>query len=261
MRSRALNDLRIARLERLPKRLPEGFPSVLRDAIWACVRIVTRREEFPALGSGQGQQRLLFGERGRERHLRRLEAICLALQVLLAHCKLVDLRVGRRRRDGSCDALRTYSARAIRGRPAPPPDKHPTIQREAGLGRNALCRALRDLRDSGWLTSKQPSEEYQDEETSATRWRAWPAIHSLTPACFQALGVDLERLEQQRGEAAERRRVGPDPVDDVPARRARQRVIRAQLSAAKRAARRHPSEAEAAAAIRELEDRVGRRPA
>jgi hypothetical protein len=110
VKSRALNDLRLARL-RLVVDIPEKLPAVLREAIEACAMIVEERERFPELGSGRGQRRFLFGQRDRERHLLRLEAIAKVLMSLLLHCDLVTLRCGRRRRDNSCDAFRTHPAR------------------------------------------------------------------------------------------------------------------------------------------------------
>jgi hypothetical protein len=257
VKSRALNDLRLARLQRLAKRLPEKFPAVLREAIAACPRIVTDRDRFPELGSGRGQRRLLFTERGRERHLLRLEAITLVVQCLLLHCNLVDLRAGRRRRNGGCDPIRTYKPRALPGRPPPPKNPPATIESETGLKRMTLGRALADLRDAGYMTSHQPSELYSDEETGEQKWRGWPAIHTLTLTLFSRLGVNLEWLRQQRDQASERLRIGPEPLEDVRARRELRRVVRSQARAAKRAAIR-PTEAQAAAAMRALEARVRR---
>lgn len=256
MKSRALNDVRLARLQRFAKRLPATFPAVLREAIKACALIVTDRDRFPELGSGRGQRRLLFTDRTRERHLRRLEAISVVLQALLSHCNLVDLRAGRRRRDGSCDPIRTYKPRVIKGRPPPAPSSVPSLQEETRLATNTLGRALADLRDAGYITTHQPTSEYLDE-AAARRWRGWPAIHTVTLTCFGRLGVDLEWLRQQRDQASERRRIGPEPLDDVRARRELRKVVRAQARAAKRAELR-PTEAAAAAQLRQLQARAAR---
>lgn len=237
MKSRALNDLRLARLERFARRLPENFPALLRDAVTACPQIVTDRDRFPDLGSGRGRQRLLFTDRNRERHLLRLEAIAQVLPVMLIHYSLVDGRVGRRKSDGSCDALRTYRPRDIKGRPPLPAKAFAanSIEKESGVTRHALTGALADLRDAEWLTTKQWCEEYVDEATGEKKHRAGPAIHTLTVRCFEALGITEEKLIEQQDKASERRRIGPDPdeKDDIRLRRARQ----GNLRAAKRARR------------------------
>jgi hypothetical protein len=69
VRSRALNDLRLARV-RLKKPVRPNLPAVLLDAMAACSLIVEDRERFPELGCGKGQKRFQFGSPNRERHLR-----------------------------------------------------------------------------------------------------------------------------------------------------------------------------------------------
>lgn len=229
MRSRALNDLRLARLK-LRVGIPEKFPALLREAIDACVLIVEERERFPELGSGRGQRRFLFTNKDRERHLMRLEAIALVLMSLVFHVDLVTLRCGRRRRDNSCDALRTHPARRRADGSAP---KVSSVQDETGLSWSRVAAALRDLRDAGFITSHQPRADYEGE-AGETRWRSFPTIHTVTKTCFARLGIDLGWLEDERGKATQRAQEGPAPIVDVRMMRERRRLIRAQQIAAKR---------------------------
>jgi len=229
VKSRALNDLRLARLK-LRVSIPENLPALLREAIDACMLIVEEREKFPELGSGRGQRRFLFGDKDRERHLLRLEAIAKVLMSLLFHCDLVTLRCGRRRRDNSCDAFRTHPARPrADGRPSP----LPSIQGETGLSWSRVSNALADLRDAGFVTSHQPRRDYQGE-AGETRYRAFPTVHSVTKTCFARLGIDLGWLEDERGKANARDLAGPEPIVDIRMVRERRRLIRAQQLAAKR---------------------------
>lgn len=233
MKSRALNELRVARL-RLRKALRDDLPALNRAAIAAAALIVTERERFPELGSGKGQKRFLFTTRDRERHLRRLEAISLVLMCLLSHMDLVTLRAGRRRRDGSCDAVRTLRPRTRKGRKAPNGrDGQTTIESETGLRSSSVERALRDLRSAGFITTHQPKKEYRDRADNK-RWRSFPAVHTITRSCIVRLGIDLAWLDQQARDAQGRQEQGPAPIVDVREVRERQRIVRAQAMAAKR---------------------------
>jgi hypothetical protein len=227
VKSRALNDRRLARL-RLRKAVSEKLPAYLRDAIEACAQIVTERERFPELGSGRGQERFRFTESFRERDLRRLEACAKVLMCIFSHLDLVRLRMGKPRRDGSCDAM--YIARPRRREGRAPVDRwtQTTIEDETGLGRSALFEALRDLRAAGYIDVHQPVKRYEDELTGDWRFRGMPAVITVSKLVFQRLGLDLVKLEEQRGHASMREKSEPEPLVDVRLARARQRVIREQ---------------------------------
>lgn len=231
MRSRALNDLRVARI-RLTKPVRENLPAVVLEAMSACVLIVEEREKFPELGSGKGQPRNLFGERERERHLLRLEAIAKVLMCIISHMDLVTLRAGRRRPDGSCDAIRTHAPRRRADGRMP---SVPSIEMETGLRYHRVTRALSDLRDAGYITTHFPARDYRDEQTGETRYRGFPAVQTVTKTCLARLGVDLVWLEEERRKAVERQEKGPEPLIDIRVVRERRRIIRAQALAAKRA--------------------------
>ena len=243
MKSRAFNDVRLARLKaraasfastRLKFAIRHELPALNRAAIAACVLSVTDRDRFPELGSGKGQQRFLFTSRNRERHLLRLEAMALVLMCLLSHMDLVTRRVGRRRRDGSCDAVRAckpYGKRAVGLRRR---DGQTTIEGETGLGRSAVEAALADLRAAEFIETHERSKRYWDEKAGALKWRGFPAVHVITRKCLERLDIDLEWLEKQAREAQERQENGPDPIVDIRQVRAQQRIVRQQQAAAKR---------------------------
>lgn len=252
MKSRALNDLRLARV-RLKKPIRENLPAVLIEAMAACRLIVEDRARFPELGSGKGQKRFQFGAPNRERHLRRLEAIAKVLMCLMSHTDLITLRSGRPRPDGSCDAIRVLKPRLRPNR------SQSSIEEETGLSARTVVRALRDLRDAGYITAHQPRKDYVDDETGERKWRSFPTVHVIAKTCFARLGIDLEWLQEERTGASKRSREVPAPIIDIRLRRARQQMVRAQAMAAKRVAARRPSEAEAAAAIRRLQARIGKR--
>lgn len=263
MKSRAQNDLRLARL-RLRVPVPENLPLVLQDLIDACALIVTDRDRFPELGSGRGQARFQFTDSQRERDLRRLEAIAKAAMSMFLHMDLPTMRNGRPRRDNSCDSIRVARPRPRQGRALVDRTKWRTMEDETGLGRSALFDALRDGRDAGYWESHQPRKSYADEVTGDERWRGFPAVYVVKKAFIERLlGKEgLERFEEQRRLASERQRnrEEPAPIMDIRLRRERQRLIRTQARAAKRVMSRHGSEAEGRKAIRELEERVLTRP-
>jgi hypothetical protein len=227
VKSRALNDLRLARL-RLCKEVSEKLPGYLRDAIEACAQIVTERERFPELGSGRGQKRFRFTESFRERDLRRLEACAKVLMCIFSHLDLVRLRMGKPRRDGSCDAMYIARPRRREGRTYVDRWSQKTIEEETGLARSALFEALRDLRAAGYIDVHQPVKRYEDEATGEWKFRGMPAVITVSKLVFQRLGLDLAKLEEQRGFASTRERTEPEPLVDVRLARARQRVIREQ---------------------------------
>jgi hypothetical protein len=244
MKSRALSDIRIARLEararsfastRLKHAIRHELPALNRAAISACVLIVTERERFPELGNGKGQARFLFTSKDRERHLLRLEAMALVLMCLLSHMDLVTRRAGRRRRDGSCDAIRACKPYGKRAQGLRRRDAQTTIESETGLGRSAVERALSDLRAGEYVESFKRSKKYWHEPSGTWKHRGFPAIHIITKRCLERLGITLEWLEEQAAAASKRQQEGPDPVVDVRAVRAQQRIVRQQALAAKRA--------------------------
>lgn len=232
MKSRHVNDLRVARL----KLRQPGFkklPRLIRDGISACAQIVTALEKFPELGSGRGQRRFLFGHPNRERHLRRLEAIAKVLACLLSHMDLVTLRAGKRRRDGSCDAIRSSKPYGKRAKGLRRRDAQTSIEEETGMRPRTIESALRDLRSAGYVTSHQPKRDYRVE--GERRWRSFPVVNTVTKTCLGRLGVDLDELEKQRQLARVRQEQGPRPIVDVRLVRERQRLIRGQAIAAKHA--------------------------
>lgn len=258
MRSRALNDLRLARV-RLKKPVRQNLPVLLVEAMAACRLIVEDRGRFPELGSGKGQRRFQFGAPNRERHLRRLEAIAKVLMCLMSHTDLITLRTGRPRPDGSCDAIRVMKPRPRGGRQFVDRRTQSSIEEETGCSFKAVSAALRDLRDAGYVSAHQPRKDYVDEETGERKWRSFPTVHVISKTCFARLGIDLEWLQAERTGASKRSRELPAPIVDIRLRRARQQMVRSQAMAAKRVAARRPSEAEAAAAIRQLQARLGKR--
>jgi hypothetical protein len=191
MKSRALNDLRRARL-RLRVDIPDDLPAVLVEAIAACLQIVDDRARFPELGSGRGQARFKFSESMRERNLQRLEAITLVAMCLLLHCDLVRLRCGRPRRDGSCDAIRAARPRPRDGRMVVDRGSYATLESETGLTRTRLFEALRDGESAGYWSSHQPRKRWEDDLTGEDRWRGFPSVRTLSKLFFQRLGIDLE---------------------------------------------------------------------
>jgi hypothetical protein len=259
--SRALNDLRLARLK-LRVDIPEQLPAIVQDLLEACVLIVTERERFPELGSGRGQARFGFSDSMRERDLRRLETIALAAMSLILHMDLVTMRNGAPRRDNSCNSLRVARPRARKGRTLIPRGSWRTMEDETGRSRSALFEALRDGRDAGYWESHQPKKSWEDDQGDE-HWRSFPAVYVLKKAFIERLlGKDrMADFEAQRQLASQRQRehYDPPPIVDIRLRRARQRVIRAQALAAKRASFR-PSEAEARRALQLLEERVRTRP-
>jgi hypothetical protein len=238
VRSRALNDLRLARLK-LKKPVRANLPAVILEAMAACVQIVEDRGRFPELGSGRGQRRFLFGQPNRERHLRRLEACALVLMSLLSHLDLPTLRAGRPRKDGSCDAIRTLRPRRRAGRTFTPRREQSSIEEETGLQMWTVLRALRDLEDAGYVSSHQPRRDWKDGD-GQTRWRSFPTVRVITKTCLMRLGVTVERLEMERRDAYRRQLEPPAPIVDIRIRRVRQRIIRAQAMAAKRLTRPAP---------------------
>jgi len=259
VKSRALNDLRLARLK-LRKPVRENLPAVLIEAMAACLQIVEERDRFPELGSGRGQERFKFTASHRERDLRRLEAITLVAQCLLSHADLVTLRSGKTRRDNSCDSIRVARPRPRNGRAFVDRAAWSSMETETGLTRTRIFEALRDGRDAGYWVSHQPRRSYVDDTSGEERWRGFPAVYQVTKLFFQRLGIDLEWLEEERRKAAQRQREEPAPIVDIRLRRERQRMVRAQARAAKRVVSIHGSEAEGRRALRELEERVRTRP-
>jgi hypothetical protein len=233
LRSRALNDLRLARLK-LKKPVRENLPSVNLEAMAACRLIAERREQFPELGSGKGQRRFQFGAPNRERHLKRLESIALVLMSICSHMDVVSLRSGRTRRDGSCDAIRVHKPRRRPGRKFVDHREQSSIEAETGRGHTAVTSALRDLVDAGYLERHPKHEDYEDEATGERRWKSFPTVYVVTKTCFARLGIDLEYLEEQRKAAYKRGQQLPEPLVDVRKRRAYQQMVRAQAKAAKR---------------------------
>jgi hypothetical protein len=241
--SRALNDLRLARL-RLQVPVSDKLPKVLQDAIEACALIVTERERFPELGSGRGQERFRFTESMRERDLRRLEGDALVLMSILLHLDLIRLRMGKCRRDGSADAIHIARPRPRAGRDQAHVDrfKATTIETETGLGRSALFGALRDLQDAGYIDVRQPVKRYESElRPGQWSFRGFPAVITVSKLLFQRLGIDLERLEKARELLSQKRPAEDEVIVDVRLRRARQRVIREMRAVAARSARLNPA--------------------
>ena len=263
MKSRALNDLRLARL-RLRVEIPENLPAIVQDLIEACLLIVTERDRFPELGSGRGQERFGFSDSMRERDLRRLETIALAGMSMLLHMDLVTMRNGQPRRDSSCNSLRVARPRPRKGRTLINRTAWRTMEDETGRSRTALFEALRDGRDAGYWESHQPKKSYEDEDTHEERWRSFPAVYVIKKAFIERLlGKErMQEFEEQRQKAAarQRERQEPAPIVDIRLRRERQRIIRSQARAAKRVVSVHGSEAEGRRALRELEERVRTRP-
>lgn len=242
MKSRHVNDLRVARL-RLRRPGHEKLPKLIQNAVDACAQIVTKPELFPELGSGRGQKRFLFGQPNRERHLVRLEACAKVLACLVGHMDLVTQRAGKRRRDGSCDAIRTcrpYGKRAVGLQKR---DAQTTIEKETGLGRSAVERAVRDLNAATYTTSHQPRKKYctcnrlgcQGCANGEKRWRTFPMVRTVTKTALKRLGVDLGELDKQARLARLRQEEGPKPTVDVRLLRERQRMVRGQAMAAKHA--------------------------
>jgi hypothetical protein len=254
MRASALNDLQRARL-RLRKPVRQNLPAILLEAMAACLQIIDDRARFPELGGGRGQERFKFFSADRERDVRRLEAIVLVAQCILSHCDLVRLRSGRTRRDGSCDPIRVTRPRRLPGRTFYD-TKEATIETETGLSRDRVVRALADLRDAGYMDSHQPKKSYEDEITGDTRWRGYAAVYTISKKFFERLGIDLEWLDEERKAAGVRENTSPEPLVDVRLQRERRRIIRTQARAARRVAAYRPSEAEAAAAVRRLQERT-----
>jgi hypothetical protein len=216
VRSKALNDLRLARL-RLARPLRENLPGLLLEAMAACEQIVTDRGRFPELGSGRGQRRFLFTTPHRERDVRRLEAIALVLKAILSVTDLVTLRSGPTRRDGSCNSI-----------------TNERIQKWTRLSDDRVERALRDLRAAGYLTCHQPRRDYLLDD-GARCWRAYPVVRTVTVTCLSRLGISGDRVRYQRDQASKRQREAPEPLVDVRLARERQRLVRGQQLAAKRA--------------------------
>jgi hypothetical protein len=244
VKSRALNDLRLARL-RLQVPVSEKLPALLQDAIDACALIVTERERFPELGSGRGQARFQFTESMRERDLRRLEGMALVGMSVFLHLDLVRLRTGRCRADGSSDGVQIARPRHREGRDRLYVDRftQTTIEDETGLGRSALFGALRDLRDAGYIEVHQEIKRFESELAGEWRFRGFPAVITVSKLFFQRLGIDLDKLEEQRQLASRREKEKqPDKVIvDVRLRRERQRVIRNMHQIAARSARLNPN--------------------
>jgi hypothetical protein len=233
LRTRALNDLRLARL-RLRKPVRENLPAMLIEMMRACLQIVEERERFPELGSGKHQARALFTSPNRERDLRRLEACALVLMSIVSHLDLVTLRSGRRRRDGSCDAVHTHAPRRRPGRPDP--GRQPrwsSLELETGLHWQRTTRAIADLVAAKYLTAHQPRRGYDVD--GERRWRGFPVVYQVTPLLVERLGIDRDWLADERKKAQHRQEHGPAPLVDVRLVRARARVIRAQARAARRA--------------------------
>lgn len=235
MRSRALNDLRLARL-RLRKPVRENLPAVLLELMAAALQIVEERARFPELGSGRGQQRFQFTKSMRERDLRRLEAITLVAMSIFSHMDLVRLRSGRTRSDGSCDAIRATRRRRLAGRQFAEL-KETTIEDETGLSRDRVVRAIADLRDAGYITCHQPRKSYEDDLTGEVRWRGYNAIYTVSKVFIERLGIDLEWLELERSKAAKRELAEPAPLIDIRVVRERRRMIRSQRQLAAKTAR------------------------
>ncbi len=231
MKSRHVNDLRVARLRLRKLGSASRLPMLNKQAIDACAQIVTAAEKFPELGSGRGRRRFLFGQANRERHLVRLEAIAKVLGCLLSHMDLVTLRAGKRRADGSCDAIRACRPYGKRVRPESEKSQA-TIESETELGRSAVERALRDLETAGYVTRHQPKRDYIDGNGDR-RWRSFPSVRTITKTCLARLGVDLDWLDKQARLARLRQEQGPAPLVDVQLVRARQRMVRGQASSAK----------------------------
>lgn len=232
MRTRALNDLRLARL-RLRKPVRENLPAALLELMTGTLRIVEERDRFPELGSGKHQRRALFTSRDRERDLRRLEACALVLMSIVSHLDLVTLRSGRRRRDGSCDAIHTHAPRRRKGRPDP--GRQPrwsSIELETGLHWQRITRAIADLISAKYLTAHQPRRGYDVD--GERRWRGFPVVYQVTPLLVARLGVDLEWLRDEQRKALHRQQHGPEPLIDIRLVRERARLIRAQARAARR---------------------------
>jgi DNA-binding transcriptional ArsR family regulator len=235
VRSRALNDLRLARLK-LRKPVRENLPAVLLDLMAACLLIVEEREQFPELGGGHGQQRFRYTDSERERDLRRLEAIALVSMCIFSHLDLVRLRSGKTRRDGTCDAIRQTKPRRLNGRKFFD-TKETTIEGETGLSRDRVVRALADLRDAGYMESHRRSKRYENDFTGETRWRSYPAVYTVSLKFIERLGVDLEYFKEEQDKASGREKEKPEAIVDVRQQRAQRRVIRAQRALAAKSAR------------------------
>lgn len=233
MRTRALNDLRLSRL-RLKKPTRENLPAVTLELMRGTLRIVEERDRFPELGSGKYQRRNLFTSPERERDLRRLEACALVLMSIVSHVDLVTLRSGRRRRDGSCDAVHTHGPRRRKGRAEPRRNpRWSSVELETGLHWKAISRALADLVAAKYLTRHQPRRQYDVD--GEKRWRGFPVVYQLTPLVIERLGVDLAWLKEEQRKALHRQEHGPEPLVDIRLVRARARIIRAQAREARRA--------------------------
>lgn len=264
--ARALEALRTHPLVRLKKPIRGNLPPVLIFAMAGALAIVDDRDRFPEVGSGKGQRRFQFGEPNRERHLRRLVAMAKVLICLLSHADLAnELRAGRQRADGSCDAIRVTRPnkdrkrrRLRRGDAAA--NKQSSIVAETGLSPDAVSRALRDLKDAGYVTATPKRKRYEVRNMPGVfRWRAYPSVHAVTKTAFKRFGVDLGWLEKQTDRAKEERAKGPTPIVDIRIRRAKQQVVRAQARAAKQAFGSGWTDADAAESCRRMEEAERRR--
>lgn len=241
MTSRALNDLRLARL-RLQVPIPDSLPKLLQDGIDACTLIVTDRDRFPELGSGRGQARFQFSGSMRERDLRRLEACAKVLMCVLLHLDLVRQRMGKPRRDGSCDALWIARPRYRDGRDRLYVDRfqQATIEKETGLGRTALYCALADVRDAGFINIHQPVKRYETRD-GRVRFRGFPSVITVNMLLWQRLGFDPEDVKEQ-GKLANQREKQADPVIlDVRFVRERRRIMRNMRALAAKSSRLNPN--------------------
>lgn len=219
----------------LVRPLSERLPLVIKEAMARTRGIVLERARFPELGGRRGLQ--LRFTNGRERRSERLEALTLVMQAILCRMDLVTLRAGTVRADGSCLGITEEDICTwTRVRP------------------RRVRRAIRDLRDAGYLGWHQPRKKLTPE-----KWRAYPAIRSVTMTYFKRCGL-RPWLERERVDASERRRRTVTPID-IRARRELQRVVRVQAMAAKRArlAKTTITEEEKAAAIRRMEAQLGLR--
>lgn len=170
------------------------------QAMRAAEAIVFDRKRFPDLGPRKRSERL--------------EALVLVAKALLYRMDIVTLRVGTGFSDGSCSGITARSLGVW-----------------TGMNTGRVTRALADLRDAGYINTRQPRELVDGH------YFGLASIRNLTLSFFNRLGLSLKlsiertRTSKRRREAAEQQRKSnpQEPADgtpDAPLRRSLRRLAK-----------------------------------
>lgn len=126
------------------------------------------------------------------------------IQVLLHHCDLASLRVGKPNPDGTFDSLSIKDI-ALRAGWRTLEDNESELQKEQDKGIKRVWRALDSLKKAGYITIHECIEKVPVDGQEEEQYRSLPAVKCINPTLFWELGITKQKLSADRKLASKRR--------------------------------------------------------